>query len=210
MKGKAPISFRYVEKHQISTVLPETRRPTVKKLLLVYSTWFGIPHWGPWNEALLVREFAYCPGSKSYIATYNKSKLHEADALLFHGLDVELNRNGIYSASTLRNVKRESGKYSQKWIFLAHETPQRDENNYRPFDGVFNWTATYNRNSDVYITYGQFKRRNPAQTLTVHYAKTKKYLAAWPVSNCSVKLRLNYASELQKYIPLTVYGGCGE
>ena len=124
LKVKAPISFRYAEKHQISTVLPETRRPTVKKLLLVYSTWFGIPHWGPWNEALLVREFAYCPGSKSYIATYNKSKLHEANALLFHGLDVDLNRNDIYSASILRNVKQESGKYSQKWIFPAHETTQ--------------------------------------------------------------------------------------
>ena len=209
MNGKALDSIRYDEKHHISEVIPETRRPNVKKLLLVYSTWFGNSHWGPWNEALLEREFAYCSGSKNCIATYNKSKLHVADALLFHGRDVELNRNGIYSASTLRKLRRENGKYSQKWIFLAHETPQRDENIYKPFDGVFNWTATYNRNSDVFIPYGQFKRRNPTQTLTINYAKMKKYLAAWPVSNCGVKLRLEYALELEKYIPLTVYGGCG-
>ena len=180
-----------------------------KKLLLIYSTWFRMPQWGIWTESLLRKEFAHCHGSNNCIATYNKGKLHEADALLFHGRDIEIYRNGMYSASVLRDLRQASGTYDQKWIFLSHETPQRDVSIYRPYDGIFNWTATYNRNSDVFAPYGQYVKLDAPHPTTINYAKTKKYLAAWPVSNCDVKLRLEYALELEKYIPLTVYGSCG-
>ena len=185
------------------------KKPAEKKLLLMYSTFFHGPRWNYWDDFLLRKEFSGCPGSKNCVGTHNKSRLLEADALLFNGRDVEANRNGIYSASALRDLRRTSGRLDQKWIYFAHETPQWDRNIYKPFDGVFNWTATYNRNSDVFAPYAQHIMINPPQPVTANFAKKKKYLAAWPVSNCNSKLRLDYALELQKYIPLTVYGGCG-
>ena len=200
---------KLVQKSEVDNLTPKTRKPSKRKLLLIYTTWFGIPQWGVWNQALLDKEYTQCYGSNNCIATYDKGKLQEADGLLFHGRDVENRRAGIYSASVLKDLRKASGRFDQKWIFLAHETPQRNPNFYRPYDGVFNWTATYNRNSDVFAPYGQHKKIDPPQPITVNYAKTKKYLAAWPVSNCGVKLRLDYALELEKYIPLTVYGGCG-
>ena len=187
-----------------------TKNQPKKKVLLIYSTWFGMPRWGVWNQDLLDKEFPKCFGSKNCVATYDKGRLAEADGVLFHGRDVESRRADIYSAANLLKARNTNGNYAQKWIFLAHETPQRAASIYSPYDGFFNWTATYNRNSDVYAPYGQYTRIEPPQPITVNYAKTKKYLAAWPVSNCFVQLRLNYALELQKHIPLTVYGGCGK
>ena len=198
-----------VEKIESKAIKPETKKPAVKKLLLMYSTFFNGPIWNYWNDFVLRKEFSDCPGSKNCVGTHNKSRLLEADALLFNGRDVEMHRNDRYSASALKDLRRASGKHHQKWIYFAHETPQWDRNIYKPYDGVFNWTATYNRNSDVFAPYAEHLRINPPEPVTTNFAKKKKYLVAWPVSNCNPKVRLEYALELQKYIPLTVYGGCG-
>lgn len=35
------------------------------------------------------------------------------------------------------------------------ETPDRTSVNLKPFEGLFNWTMTYRRDSDVYTPYGR-------------------------------------------------------
>ena len=177
------------------------------KIILLYSTWFFEPCWGYFKGDLLRREFMRCPRSKNCLATYDKSLIKIADALLFHGRDVEVKKN--YRADILKNL-RKTVPLKQKWIFLSHETPQRDSNLYKPYNGIFNWTATFSRNSDVFVPYTRYiKFEKPKRGAKVNYAKGKNRLVSWAVSNC-MKMRQDYALELQRYIDLTVYGGCGK
>ncbi|CAL1538087.1 unnamed protein product [Lymnaea stagnalis] len=78
--------------------------------------------------------------------------------------------------------------------------------------GVFNWTMTYRFDSDVTSLYGIVRRR--LKRATPDYAailSRKRKLAAWIVSNCVTDGRRDlYVKELQKYINVDVYGGCGE
>ena len=179
-----------------------------KKIILLYSTWFDHQYWGSFKGDLLHSEFTHCRLSKHCIATYNKSLINIADALLFHGRDLEPNNN--YRANVLQDL-RKAAPSKQKWIFLSHETPHWDVNNvYKPYDGIFNWTATFSRESDVFIPYkGYFKFEKPKEVTKINYAKGKTRLVAWAVSNC-METRENYALELQRYINLTVYGYCGK
>ena len=179
-----------------------------KKVILLYSTWFSHQYWGSFKGDLLRSEFTHCRLSKNCIATYNKSLINIADALLFHGRDVETNNN--YRANVLQDL-RKTAPAKQKWIFLSHETPHWDLNVYKPYDGIFNWTATFSRESDVFIPYeaGYFKFDKPKEVAKINYAKGKTRLVAWAVSNC-LETRQNYALELQRYINLTVYGYCGK
>ena len=179
-----------------------------KKIILLYSTWFDHQYWGSFKGDLLRSEFTHCRLSKNCIATYNKSLINIADALLFHGRDLEPKNN--YRANVLQDL-RKTAPAKQKWIFLSHETPHWDVNNvYKPYDGIFNWTATFSRDSDVFIPYkGYFKFDNPKEVTKINYPKGKTRLVAWAVSNC-LETRQNYALELQRYINLTVYGYCGK
>ena len=177
-----------------------------KKIILLYSTWFFQPYWGGFKGDLLRTEFTHCPRSRNCIATYDKAQINVADAVLFHGRDVETNQN--YRANILQNL-RKTAPVKQKWIFLSHETPQWNPNLYRPYDGIFNWTATFSRDSDVFVPYTRYiKFDKPKGDPKVNYAKGKNRLVAWAVSNC-LKTRQDYALELQRYINFTVYGGCG-
>jgi len=141
------------------------------------------------------------------LLTYDKSWLKEASGVVFHGRDVEVYRNSYYSARHLREVKRGLPS-TQKWIFLSHENPWKDINVYKPYDGVFNWTATFSRKSNVFIPYQRYAIRAKPQKITRNYAREKTGLVAWAVSNCRSKLRLDYARHLQRYINVTVYGNC--
>ena len=177
-----------------------------KKIILLYSTWFHEPYWAAFKGDLLRTEFNRCPRSKNCIATYNKSQINVADVLLFHGRDVESSQN--YRANILQDL-RKNAPVKQKWIFLSHETPQWNVNFYKQYDGIFNWTATFSRDSDVFVPYTRYiKFDKPKNETKVNYAKGKSRLVAWAVTNC-LKTRQDYALELQRYIDLTVYGGCG-
>lgn len=91
----------------------------------------------------------------------------------------------------------------------------------RLWNGFFNWTYTYRRDSDFWEPWGVIKQARPlnqdAETL-IHEAKVnhtmtnkKKYAIAWFVSNCNSKSgREKYINELRKYIQVDIYGKCGQ
>ena len=67
---------------------------------------------------------------------------------------------------------------------------------------IFRW------DSDVVHPYGQFcsGKKSSSDVNAIIANKTK--LVAWIVSNCGGE-RFNYVTELQKYIKVDIYGGCG-
>lgn len=176
-----------------------------KKIILFYTTWFGQSEWYDNIGSRLYETMEACSNAKNCLLTYEKSWLNQAAALVFHGRDVELNAR--YSPNELRKL-RKSVPPSQKWIFLSHENPKKDVGIYKPYDGIFNWTATFSRTSDVFIPYQSYVPITPHAEELPNFAKEKTHLVAWVVSNCNSKLRLDYTLQLEKYLDVVVYGKC--
>lgn len=77
----------------------------------------------------------------------------------------------------------------------------------------FNWTMTYRIDSDILLPYGHVipvpEPQRVQKDFGAIYAE-KKYSIVWLVSHCeTVSLRSHYTHELQKYIPVHIYGDCG-
>lgn len=82
------------------------------------------------------------------------------------------------------------------------------------YNDVFNWTATYRRDSDLVAPYEKFVYYDSSvrqlNRPLKNYAANKTKQVAWFVSNCGARNgRLQYAHELQKYIAVDIYGACG-
>jgi alpha-1,3-fucosyltransferase len=123
----------------------------------------------------------------------------------------------------------ESGRNpNQRLVFFTQESPPalRSHYNMTRFVHFFNWTMTYALDSDIPLLYGRIipkksSRLSPDQILQLRKKsrksfrprsafrqKTKKI--AWMVSHCwTHSMRELYAKELNKYMDVDIYGGCG-
>ena len=104
--------------------------------------------------------------------------------------------------------KLEKRNQHQRWVMLSHEAPPSVGYNTH-FDNFFNWTMTYKQNSDIELFYGRIHSREQHETAVqqTNMAANKTKLVAWFVSNCkSFGRRETYVSQLQKYIPVDIYG----
>ena len=177
------------------------------KVILLYTTWFRRKVWKyTFTGTQLHTHFEECPGHKNCLATYNRTRLQTAHAVLFHGSDIELERNRYYPASKLIKLRQTVPK-RQKWVYLSHEKPLADASIYAPYDGLFNWTATFSRRSNVFIPYVSYAKSSKPHGEKRNFAEGKTKQVVWAVSNCHL-MREEYVLELQKYINVTVYGDC--
>ncbi|KAK4876313.1 hypothetical protein RN001_012735 [Aquatica leii] len=116
-----------------------------------------------------------------------KVNIDEFDAIVFHG--------SIYDTH-------------------IHEAPANKFSynpNYTFFSSFYNWTITYRLDSDIILRYGHvgYKKRN-YQLPSVESIEKKTKLAAWFVSHCNTSSkREDLVKEMQKYIPVDIYGSCG-
>jgi hypothetical protein len=94
------------------------------------------------------------------------------------------------------------------------ESAQRDffYQDFSIFGDKFNLTSTYNSDSQVPTPYGLCEIRKPEQSLFdfSDVTKAKTRLVTWLASRCFThSLRHEYVQELQKYIPVDIFGRCG-
>jgi glycoprotein 3-alpha-L-fucosyltransferase len=97
-------------------------------------------------------------------------------------------------------------------------------------NGVFNWTATYKRDSDVLVSYyhavdlrseeegtsvkdktTRYSKRDKSRTTSIatNFAKGKSKMAVIMVNNCGAwNNRLEYAKELGKHVRVDIFGAC--
>ena len=130
------------------------------------------------------------------------------DARIFKEIDLNFNTASFFDGETPRTPE-------QIWIMFALESPEASPS-YKGLDNVINWTATYRPDSTIVTPYDKWvyfdnftdiRNIRPSE----NYAKNKTKLAAMFVSNCfASNNRLNYVTELQKYMKVDVYGACGE
>ncbi|XP_059155126.1 alpha-(1,3)-fucosyltransferase C-like [Physella acuta] len=78
---------------------------------------------------------------------------------------------------------------------------------------AFNLTFTYRRDADIFLPYGILEFKPLAKNVQPNYyeiAKRKTRFSAWLVSNCETNSkREDYIDQMQKYVVVDTYGGCG-
>lgn len=169
------------------------------KQILMYTSWFGRYPW-PLDSELKKR----CPHKCLY--TFNKCDLLQSDAVVFHEQD-------LVSSSALKRVAAYLGRNSsQRWVYYTHENPQNAKNNPASYNGVFNWTITYRRDSEVFHPYFHYRKIRsseeiPKQHFKTNYAEGKKQLMVWASSHCNL-WRDKVVKNLLNYLPITIIGKC--
>jgi len=168
-----------------------------------------------------------CPVTNCYIEANSSeymSKAVDNNFEILNSFDAILINIGAESwLSYLPENERPSG---QRLVWLSQESPlylkSLDPNKY---DGLFNWTMTYKRDSDIQLLYGRVERiesqtsnviRGNNRSKEVRRKSNRAALSkksktvAWMVSHCDTYgHREDYVRQLQEHIQVDVYGKCG-
>lgn len=152
--------------------------------------WFGLG-----NDPFKLCQYSNCIGIS------DRSRYDSSDVVMFH---IPFTH---YEMPGYRFIH-------QKWIMQNWEPPPYSYVNFVRYNGLFNATWSYNTKSDIVSTYGRkkaVKRDIPADEFTkTNYAAGKTKLIAWFVGRCQTQSKREaYAQNLQKHIPVDIYGRCG-
>lgn len=147
---------------------------------------------GPWNlkEGRDVFTKSKCPVSTCKV-TAKRETANKADLILYKDYFVP---TGV------------SRPPNQMYMLYFLECPYHTQ--HVKFPDVFNWTATYRKDSTIVAPYEKWEYYNPRvkqMEQDRNFAQNKTRKVAWFVSNCGARNgRLNYAHELQKYIQVRI------
>lgn len=116
-------------------------------------------------------------------------------------------------------------KKHQRFVFLTQESPMTMLIDITSMNDFFNWTMSYRLNSDVRLLYGRIEPgptapKTPEETAKLiertrlpsskNYAANKTRPVVWMASHCDTySFRESYVRLLGKFIPVDVYGLCG-
>ena len=109
-----------------------------RKVILFYTTVFGAKPSTIWSTTSLDTCEVPCRISD------DKSSLLQSDAVIFHGRDMP------ETMPTRRTT-------NQRWVYFIQENPHYTSPEPLKYNGMFNWTMTYKRSSDVWAPYGTYR-----------------------------------------------------
>lgn len=133
--------------------------------------------------------------SKCFL-TDKTSSFSTADVVVFHHHEL---RKGL--SSLPGHLNRPA---SQHWVWMSLEPPVNNEN-LEQFNGVFNWTMTYRRDSDIPIPYGMTLQGG--DDLSFKAAANRSCLVSWVVSKyLPHQARASVYQSLKNHTPIEVYG----
>ena len=178
----------------------ETRNPRV---VLIYTAFFDFYPWKGLEDTQKFNQFQGKPCRvQNCLVSYKKEDFSSSDVVIFHG------RN-LPNANTLRELHNKRPP-NQAWVFFLLESPAHSPDTTQ-YDGLFNWTMTYRRDSDVYFPYGFYvplEVDDAKPELFTDYLLGKDKLVVWTVSNCAGK-RFSYVNKLKQFVKVDIFGGCG-
>ncbi|OWF52962.1 Alpha-(1,3)-fucosyltransferase C [Mizuhopecten yessoensis] len=106
---------------------------------------------------------------------------------------------------------------NQIWVFHSMEPPPIHPRSYTAWRGLFNWTISYRRDSDIFSPYGVIDKREKSTGDAVLHEfdlnwEAKEKDIVWFVSNCkrSHSMRNEYAAKLNETIGVDIFGQCGD
>ncbi|XP_022796601.1 LOW QUALITY PROTEIN: alpha-(1,3)-fucosyltransferase C-like [Stylophora pistillata] len=170
------------------------------RVILFYIKIFGVQPTTIWPATSLQKcKVPWC------ILSDDRLLLRQSDAVIFHE---EMSR------TTSRELPRQRST-NQRWVYFVQENPHYTTFESSKYNGVFNWTMTYKRSSDIWAPYGSYRRRKNTEERdnynSVRNISAKKTrLVAWATSHCSSPafLREQFAEQLQLHIPVDILGKC--
>lgn len=128
----------------------ETRSSNKWKVILFYTTIFSARPTSIWSAASLQTcDVPWC------IISDDKNLLPQSDAVIFHGRDMP------DVLPTLRST-------NQRWVYFVQENPHYTSPKPSEYNGVFNWTMTYKRSSDVWFPYGGYREIKRMSSFSNH------------------------------------------
>ena len=146
-------------------------------------------------------------------------------ALNFEQYDaVIMNMFAIYDTDRPEDAEANIRTSHQRYIFLSQESPSTLPIDTSKFRNYFNWTMSYRQDSDIKLSYGRVRAKSSAPQNPSEMERlirethkwnrtfpTKTKTVVWMVSHCATfGKREGYVQELNKYIQVDVYGGCGK
>ncbi|ODN00831.1 Alpha-(1,3)-fucosyltransferase C [Orchesella cincta] len=173
-----------------------------ERIILFWTTYFWGDQREAWDKPNVTLAYPSC-FTNCRIVT-DRSYLGVSDAVIFHSRDLRLD--------DLPKVHPQN----QIWVYLQQESPLYTHENLKDYSGIFNWTMSYRRDSDIYHPYKRIHSINSKDKTNESYnfneiMKPKKKLVAWIVSNCQTEgKREDYVEELEKFISVDIYGSCGD
>ena len=203
--AKRKVSLRWKALESSGGTSALLRGDEKRRLILVYTTLFGSGEWYhlPAKEAA---NFSSKCKFKNCEVSYDRARLQQSDAVVFHARDMP-------SPPFLQDYSRRLRPSHQRWGYFISETP-RNTPDRKPLDGLFNWTMTYKKESDIWLPYKKYHalQDNEERLPVKNYAAEKnavvnRKLAFWINSNCG-KFRDRYVLKLQELVSLDVAGGC--
>lgn len=129
----------------------------------------------------------------------NSSVIDRADVVVFH-------HNHLPEIPPRRKI-------GQIWILYSAESPFYIKPWYKTNEwrNMFNWSITYGKSSDFSMPYASIIKGMTTieRNYTAMFHK-KTGLVAWVVSHCkAISGRDEYVRELRKFLPVDIYGKCG-
>ena len=183
--------------HQLHQTSPPPRNfPSLNRtiVILMWTTFLGDVTWqNNTNSMRLLSNNRKC----EFIS--DKDRLSHADYVFFQSMSV----TDFPSHRSPHN----------RWVFFNLEPPTSMSNWW--LNVTFNYSSTYSHDTDFPQPYGKCKLIANGMNDNGNYVsdiiKDKTSLVAWFVTNCNTQSeRMQYVNELKKYIPVDIFGGCGE
>ncbi|KAK4871924.1 hypothetical protein RN001_016048 [Aquatica leii] len=153
------------------------------------------PHVGP-------KPFNKCKYKNCFL-TNKRSFLSvdKFDAIIFHGNIYDKN---VHKVPTVRSQ-------SQVYIYVNGESPINTPSTIKQFNSFYNWTMTYRSDSNIQFPYDNFVQKDTNYVLPlIDLVLNKTSIMAWFVSNCHTSSKREVLiKNIQKYMPVDVFGRCG-
>ena len=175
------------------------------KLVLFYTPLFGKSPWpGLANDYNFTHWNHISCDVQACRVSYNRRDLARSDAVIFHGRDLP-------SVMHMKQILKQKPP-QQRWVYFIHESPKFTYYDPWLYNGYFNWTMSYRKDSDFVVPYRTYTRLQPDEIVRVqaenrNYANGKDRLLVWIVSHCK-GIREDYVRKLMKYIKVDVFGSC--
>ena len=182
-----------------------------RKLILMWTPMFF--SWRPWDtvkEVLkhcnsdsmcdMTTDKSRCNSASVCEMTTDKSRIQEADAVLFHCMDL---------MPWLRMPRYR--RPDQIWVVWCVEPPTKIWNSLHGYRHVFNWTMHYRSDSTIYGGFGRVRKvDNGPGSVKYHIPEITLKRILLVNSNCFDDIqRYKLYDEMQKYLPVDFYGSCG-
>ena len=155
--------------------------------------------WSLWSSA--IDAIKKCDNNCSCELSTDKDRLEEADAVLFHCIDL---------MPWLGFPKYRHP--SQVWVVWCAEPPTKIWNSLRGFQLLFNWTMYYRSDSTVFAPYARIRRKIRHETIDNFFdMKTKTRGVVLTNSNCYDDIqRYKLFDQLKHHLSFDFYGACGD